>query len=149
MPWQLTKLPELIFAESDMNEWYIWGYLEYLEYMQICKLCLRRIIATAITWDPRFLFWDKVLGEKRQSRRLPASSPANPSGFYSSKTTLMVPSSSLKTFLSSCQDDLSTYWQENICGPIDRPANHLHCILVQTAWCNQHRFARFDERFVI
>lgn len=30
-----VKLPELIFAEYGINEWYIWGYLEYLEYAKM------------------------------------------------------------------------------------------------------------------
>lgn len=75
--------------------------------------------------------------------------------FCSSKTTPVVPSSSLKTFLSSCQDDLSTYWQENVCGAIDRSreslASHSRCEAEQDARasCNQHRFraASSDSSF--
>lgn len=103
------------------------------------KSCLHRIPAIMVL-DLHFPFvLRRSFGKKEQSH-IPASS-ANPGRFCSSKTTLVVPSSSLKTFLSSCQDDLSTYWQENICAAIDCSANHLHCILVQAASCNQHRFA--------
>lgn len=96
----------------------------YLNIFGIFWICKDVNYICAELSRPRYLrvalpfrsFWDKVL--KKKNDRVAAYTHQrvgrNPNGFCSSKTTLMVPSSFLKTFLPSCQDDLSTYWQENI-----------------------------------
>jgi len=66
----------------------------------------------------------KVDGKKKVVSRQQRAHGANPglfSAFCSSKTThRWYQALRLKTSLSSCQDDLSTYWQENICMRRDR-----------------------------